>query len=407
MRVAWFKTLLGSAVLIGTFTADAQIDPYRRNLVQIGYNQPLEGRGPVAAYAFYYSNTPDFPSTNQTLRLAIAPVYMDGELGLKGLLGENTDLGIGLAGGGFADSYNEVRSGRLWREESYDGHGAGTSVSLYHLFNPGAQIPLNGVAEASVHYSFYSRGNGTDPAFVLPEDHLTGSIRTGFRWGGAEPLLSPRVGMEISAWYEGQFRTRSGGYGYSGDRDLNLDSHLFWSRASLTYTLPESRHRFSAAITAGTSLHSDRSSAYRLGAFLPLVSEFPLSIPGYYFQELSARQFALLSGTYDFPLDSRDIWRFMVIGSVGGVDNLESTDRSGNLHSGVGGAISYNSPASRFRIIASYAYGFNAIRNGERGANNIAILCEIDLDQVRQTTEFTFDPRSPFRSRGFFKLFGQ
>jgi hypothetical protein len=55
----------------------AQIDPVKRDLIQFGYNQPLEGRAPLAAYAYYYRNEPDFLRTNMTLRLAVAPVYLD------------------------------------------------------------------------------------------------------------------------------------------------------------------------------------------------------------------------------------------------------------------------------------------------------------------------------------------
>jgi len=37
----------------------------------------------------------------------------------------------------------------------------------------------------------------------------------------------------------------------------------------------------------------------QLGAVLPLASEFPLNLPGYFYQEITARQFAVLSGQYD------------------------------------------------------------------------------------------------------------
>ena len=57
--------------------ASAQIDPIKRDLLQFGYNQPLEGQGPMAGYALYYRNEPNFLSTNVTFRLALAPVYLD------------------------------------------------------------------------------------------------------------------------------------------------------------------------------------------------------------------------------------------------------------------------------------------------------------------------------------------
>ena len=84
--------------------ASAQIDPVKRDLIQFGYNQPAEGRAPLSGYAFYYHNAPDFLRTNLTLRLAVAPTYLDSELGFAHALGPETDLALGLAGGGFADS---------------------------------------------------------------------------------------------------------------------------------------------------------------------------------------------------------------------------------------------------------------------------------------------------------------
>ena len=59
-------------------------------------------------------------------------------------------------------------------------------------------------------------------------------------------------------------------------------------------------------------MDADRFSAYRLGGFLPLVAEFPLSLPGYYFQEISARQFVLLNASYLLPLDAEKRWNLDV-----------------------------------------------------------------------------------------------
>ncbi len=104
----------------------------------------------------------------------------------------------------------------------------------------------------------------------MPDDHGIFSVRTGLRWGGIEPTLFPPLAMELSVWYEGQFRTDSGAYGYNGDDELNQQSHLFWAEAALSYTLPKSQQNFYVRLTAGTSVDADRFSAYRLGGFLPL-----------------------------------------------------------------------------------------------------------------------------------------
>src|SRR3984885_838198 len=216
-------------ILFAPFFASAQIDPVQRDLVQFGYNQAFEGHAPLAAYAFFYHNQPDFLRTNLTLRLAIAPVYLDSEHGFVGALGPNTDLGIGLAGGGFGDSYNEVKEGQFLPGESFDGNGAEISASIYHLFNPGDEIPLNFLLRGTAHYSFYDRNDDTASAFQLPNDHGDFSVRTGLRFGGVEPTLFPLLAMELSVWYEGHLRSNPGAYGFDGDRELKERSHLFWA----------------------------------------------------------------------------------------------------------------------------------------------------------------------------------
>jgi hypothetical protein len=47
----------------------------------LGHDKSPADRGVQGVYACYYSNRPDFYSTNMVLRVAIAPVYMDGKLG--------------------------------------------------------------------------------------------------------------------------------------------------------------------------------------------------------------------------------------------------------------------------------------------------------------------------------------
>ena len=174
--------ILGLLAVAGNLIA--QIDPTKRELIQVGYNQALEGKAPVAAYAFYYHNNPEaFSRSNLAFRLALAPVYIDSELGIRDALGPHTDLGIGLYGGGFAFSYSEVRQGSLIGSESFLGHGGGTSLSVYHLFNPEDRIPLYAVVRGAVDYNSYSDGNQTADNFQLPSDQAVVRLRAGLRWG--------------------------------------------------------------------------------------------------------------------------------------------------------------------------------------------------------------------------------
>ena len=176
-------------------SARAQIDPVDRQMFQLGYNQPLQGRGPIAGYAFYYLNKPTaFNRTNLTFRLAVAPVFLDSQLGIKDVLGPDTDLAVGLEGGGFADSFAEMRRGRFVRGESFVGHGGGTSLSLFHRFNPDSRIPLNAILRGGFHYAAYGREDRTDPTFELPDDLKNFSLRTGLRWGGASSGIVSKSG---------------------------------------------------------------------------------------------------------------------------------------------------------------------------------------------------------------------
>ena len=401
----WFVVLI---CLGGSATANGQIDPEKRRLFQFGYNQPLQGRGPLSGYAFYYYNQPAFIQTNLTLRLAIAPVYVDSELGIRHALSPNTDLAIGLAGGGFADSYSEIRQGKYLREESFIGHGGEVGVSLYHRFNPDQQIPLTAILRSFAHYTTYETDDATAAGFVLPPDHATLHVRTGLRWGGREPLMLPSLAMELSAWYEGQYRADAEPYGLNGDRELKDNSHLFWGRALLAYTLPELKHNFSLSLTAGTSLNADRFSAYRLGGALPLVSEFPLTLPGYYFQELSADRFVLLSGQYDLPLDRSKRFGLMVSAATALVDYLPGLEQPGRWNSGAGGGIVFRSKSQAWHVVLGYAYGIDAIRDSGRGAHSVGILIQYDLEADRRGKRPFWDPwLNPNKWRGFDWLFGR
>jgi hypothetical protein len=384
-----------------------QIDPFKRELIQVGYNAALQGHSPLSAYAFYYRNEPDFLNTNLTLRLALAPTYLDSELGIHGVLGENTDLGIGLAGGGFADDYYEIRQGKYYPSESFDGYGGQFSLSLYHLFNPGQLIPLYGFARGSAHFAAYDTGAGTASNFELPDNMGIFSVRTGLRLGGREPTLFPALAMELSIWYQGEFRTEADTYGFpspaqpAGDRSIQWNSQLFWLEGFLAYTFEKRHDSFNVNLTAGTSINADRLSAWRLGGFLPMIAEFPLSIPGYYYQELTAQKFLLLNGTYTLPLDRGQRWNVAVTAATALVDYLPGLEQPGNWNSGVGAGIFYTSPT--WRVMLGYGYGVDAIRSDGRGAHSIGLLFQIDLAPAR---EAYFQPMPPGPWRGFQRLFG-
>lgn len=369
---------------------DAQIDPDERMLVQAGYNQPLEGRGPIAAYAYLYWNQPNFIWTNATLRTAIAPTYLDAEMGFKDALGAGTSLGVGLAGGGFADSYADMQHGELIDAQSFFGAGAESSISLYHIFNPMpegerpdslSEVPLQYILRNSLRGSFYSPNDNTASNFAVPGTVPTYNLRTGLRWGGQEPELFTD-GLEISGWYELVVRSHQETYGFDNNLLLEHVSQLYWGRLLFAHMFSNRSH-FEMGVTGGGTFDPDRFTAFRLGGALPMGSEFPLVIPGYYYQEISAQRFALISGHYLWPLTEDGRWEAGVLGAAARVTYLEGFSLGQPWNSGLGGGVAYHSPSGAWHVLVGYGYGFNAIRNGDRGANNIGMLVQYDFRKDR------------------------
>jgi hypothetical protein len=345
----------------------------------MGYDQNLSGPGPTGAYFFYYINQPEFPSKGMSLRLALAPTYVDSELAVASALGENTDVGLGLAGGGFADSYAEVRRGHYFREESFNGHGGNASLNIYHLFNPKGLIPLSAVMKLMITAATYNTTANTRSDFALPPETIGLRGRYGLRLGGEPPQLMPPRAAEFSIWYEGRWRKHPGNYGFDGDRSLASRVDLFWSRAKIAWRR-DSGTRYQAAVEAGTSRSSDRLDCYRLGGFLPFASEFPLSIPGYFNGELSARRFALLSGAFSKPVRADKRLSAQLFASVANVSYLEGMGQPKPWNRGVGGGLVWDSPKRVWRIGTGYAYGIDAMRGTGRGAHSASVLVQLDLE---------------------------
>jgi hypothetical protein len=364
--------------------ATAQVDPERRQLLQLGVNQAVDGRGPLAAYVYYYLNQPHFLAPRPTLRLVVAPGYVDSEVGLPQALGERTHLGIGVAGGAFADSHNEIRRDRFLPGESFRGDGVKASAAVYHDFPPIGRVPLAGIVRLEGHYAAFSRDNATDSDFTVPKPQGEVVVRSGLRLGGREPLLSPKLAMEVSAWTENRSRLAPAAYGVNGDRRIESDTQLYRGRALLIYNDPESTKRFVAGLSGGGSVRPDRFSAYRLGGDLPMASEFPLSLPGYYYEEISARSYALLSGSYIIPLClDKTTWTANVSAATALVEYAPGFDQRGKSHTGVGLGGSYLSRSKAWQVLTAYGYGVNAARGHGNGGHTVGLLVQFDFQRVQ------------------------
>ena len=372
---------LAGLLLLAAQTSFGQIDPYHRNLLELGYDQPLEGRGPQAAYLYYYYNNPEIIGTNTAFRVAVAPAYLDGEFGFKNLLSPTTSVGVGVYGGAFSDNYYQINQGQYYQTESFDGYGAGTSLSLYQRVNPGMLVPLNAMARGGLRYTTYEKTDKTADDFQLPEDRVTTFVRAGLRLGGKEPVLYPDLSMELSVWFMRQWRSDANPYGFNGDEDISSTTDLYWLYAGLNYAWTNIGHQVSFAATVGGSANADRFSAWRLGGVLPLVAEFPLVLPGYYYQELSATRVVHLYGSYVIPLDRAHRFQFRMEAASAYLDYLSGFEQPTRWQTGAGCGLMFTPKSQLCRIVLRYGYGFNALRNHKEGANSVGLLFEYDFEK--------------------------
>jgi hypothetical protein len=361
-------------------SARAQIDPFSRNLVELGYDQPLAGHGPAAAYLYYYYNKPDYFGKDIDLRAAIAPAYLDSELGFKHLISPYTDVGLGLSGGAFGDNFYDVSQGKYLETQSFYGSGGGTSVSIYQLLDPGFLIPLNLFVRGGLHYSTYFETPQTSSAFKLPEDQLQAYTLVGLRFAGKQPVLLPALGLEISVWFQREHNFHADTYGFDNERSISPYTDLYWVYAGLDYEFKNSGDRFSLAITAGGETNPDLFSAWRMGGELPLVTEFPLMIPGYYYDELTAVRFVHFYGSYGIPLDEAHRWDLRIEAATARLDYLPGFEQNSDWQTGAGLGLTYAPRRQNYKIVLRYGYGFNAIRKGREGAQSVGVLFQYDLN---------------------------
>jgi hypothetical protein len=372
--------LAALGLLLTGINCPAQIDPTDRHLLEVGYDQALAGHGPQAIYAYYYFNSPEFFGPDVALRVAVAPAYLDSEIGFKHLLSPSTDVGIGVSGGIYGENYYEVRQGNFLESQSFYGDGGGGSVAVYQLLDPGMLIPLNLVARGGFHYSTFLDTAETSSEFKLPKDQVEAFTLFGLRFAGIQPTLYPDLALELSAWFERQWHFDDGTYGFDNDRSITPYTDLYWFYANLDYKLKQSGDRFSFATTVGGSTDADRFSAWRLGGVLPLISEFPLVLPGYYYEELTVARFVHFYGSYSIPLDQLHRWEFRVEAATARLDYLPGFEQRGDWQTGAGCAISLTPREKNFQIVLRCGYGFNAIRHDKEGAQSVGILFQYDFN---------------------------
>ncbi len=394
--------VLAAAALFAAAPAPAQIDDTKRLLFEGGYEDGIGNPSPSSPYAFLYLNQPGAAGPGSAWRLALAPVYADTELGLPGIFGTRTDLGLGFSGGGYAFGHSEVRRGNELSGESFVGHGGGPSVSLYPHFGNVGPLPLNGVFRVSAVYTDYQPTAFTDASYEPPPDEWTGAARAGLRLGGVEPGLDRGRALEVSLWGETRLRDKPASYGYNGDRLVRRDLNLYWTRILVSLPAPGGT-RVSGGLNAGGGVGVRRLSAYHLGGMTTQTAEFPLILPGYFGQEIQASRFIQAWAHTGLPI--RDSKRFFadLTAAAATVSPVPGTDAGGINHVGFSAGISFVPMDGSLRAELAYAYAPTALRGLHRGAQALALSVEVDFLEPEAKPGL----RKTTRQQGLRWLFGR
>jgi hypothetical protein len=226
---------------------------------------------------------------------------------------------------------------------------------------------LSGILRETVTENSWTKSDQTGDNFDLPDNQPILTTRVGFRWGGMEPVLTPKLAGEISAWYEMDKRTDAGTYGYNNDRDLRNTPQRIFARTLLRFTTFHDQHYIAAGIQGGAAFDSDRMSCFRLGGVLPYTKEFPIQIPGYYFQEISAQDYGQAYAMYNIPFGPEKSWVVGAGGAAAVVKYQEGMGQAGSLNSGVGCDVGYSAPTHKWKVLSMFGYGFQAERPNSDG----------------------------------------
>ena len=131
----------------------------------------------------------------------------------------------------------------------------------------------------------------------------------------------------------------------------------------LSYAWTNTGNQFTFALTAGGS---DSFQRLAIGRGLAAGRRVSLTLPGYYYQEISARRFVHFSAAYVAPLSADHRWQLRLGAASAYVDYLPGFEQPGHWHTGA--PVPFTSRSEVWRVILRYGYGFNALRDGQRRA---------------------------------------
>ncbi len=368
------QLLLLVALLLATTTVLAQVDVERRRVLMLQTGGcVVNGEEAISGIAALWFNENNYPWTNTALRIFFAGIFLDAELSWFVGGNTNTAIGAGAGGGFFADGLTPYRHGeRLTHEEFYGDSVNGRVFVNQTIPNP-TPLPLNLRTTYAVAGQFYRETSSTKN-FTLPNDHLVQSVFAELRFGGIEPELAARRGAEAYLLAEANYRSGFAAFGPTG-AEYEAESKYTRLFGSVALKLPLGSATMYGRLAGGLGENIDQLGAWKIGGNLVGFDSVALTLRGYYTREIFAEDFGLANVMLGQKLaDWQDLTGYLH-GDWAIAHTVPPGDGDWHNYFGIGVGLGCRAWFNT-RVLLTYGYGFNAIRNGERGGHEISLALE-------------------------------
>ena len=369
------KLILVLFIAIASLPVFGQVDIAHRRTLAVQAGTAVSGsEEALSGIGYFWFNENNYPWTNTALRIIFAGVFVDAELSYFVAGNTNTAIGIGAGGGGYFNSVTPYVHGERLSRQSFYGDGIGGRVFINQTIPNPSPLPLNLRGSYFVAQSFY-RDAGNTKNFILPPDFYTQTIQAEMRFGVIEPGLLSKRGAQIYVETDANYRSGFDAFGPVGGPVLGHQTEYERVFGSLDVKLPAGPLIAAGRFCGGYGDHIDELSAWKLGGNLVNLSPYAYTLHGYYLREFFTDRFVMSNLALSVPVNDEHKLAIHFYGDWANARGVPPQTREYHNYFGVGTGVSFRGPWMTDCLV-SYGYGINAVRNGNRGGNEIAVGLE-------------------------------
>jgi hypothetical protein len=353
----------------------AQVDVEHRRLLTLQSGMSVyHSEEELSPYGFFWFNENHFPWDRTALRLNYAAVYLDTELSYFLPVETVTAVGIRLGGGVYSDDVDLYVQGERLASQQFRGDAGLASVFVNHeVLKIAGQLPLNVRATYEVRRTSY-RETGNTHDFVLPPDFFTHTVQGEIRLGGIEREITSRQGLVAYVLADANYRDDFRAFGPVGSP---FPAHSNYQRllGQLGAKIPVDQTTWFLLFTGGTGHDLDELSAYRLGGNIVNADPAIYTLHGYYTKEFFARDFGLVNFEVRQQVNEQHQVTLHLYGDCAAERSVPPDQTNERVLPGIGAGVGFRS-FWKTDVLVSYGYGFNAVREGDRGGHEVALGIE-------------------------------